>query len=415
MNETQPNDPRTERRKRQRRWFKLLLAASLLLGAEVGSAVLLAIKPRLFGTRVVRTATDYAEQAARLEEWATADPTDKVFVHDRTLGWTVQPGLSTEADTINLQGVRSERDYPPQPGPELLRVAAFGDSFVYATEVTTPESWSAQLEAAAPIELLNYGVAGYGPDQAYLRFQAEGAALSPHVVLLGIADPNVSRVVNRYRHLLFRDAGELGFKPRFVVEDGALRVIPSPVSSSTAGRDAAADIDAMLARLSEHERFYEPVIYDNPLYDWSAAVRIAASAWVYHRHRFASDAEMIGGRGDGVINPDSEAFTVLVHLARAFAAEVEAQGARPAIVLFPTRESVDRVAAGGRAILAPLADHLRELGLEVLDLTAAFADQPGGSGAWFRPHGHYSPEGNRLVATWLAERLPLLREARGGK
>ena len=48
-------------------------------------------------------------------------------------------------------------------------MAAFGESFTYCEEVDVSDCWVAQLEHAwAGSEVLNFGVPGYGPDQAWL-------------------------------------------------------------------------------------------------------------------------------------------------------------------------------------------------------------------------------------------------------
>jgi len=68
--------------------------------------------------------------------------------------------------------------------------------FVYGSEVPTDESWASVLEQARPnTEVLNHGVPGYGQDQAYLRFLAEGRDLRPKVVLFGVATPTLDRIM----------------------------------------------------------------------------------------------------------------------------------------------------------------------------------------------------------------------------
>ena len=44
--------------------------------------------------------------------------------------------------------------------------------------------------------MLNFGVGGYGLDQALLRFSAESAAFHPQVVLIGVIADDVLRGVN---------------------------------------------------------------------------------------------------------------------------------------------------------------------------------------------------------------------------
>jgi len=48
-----------------------------------------------------------------------------------------------------------------------------GDSFTFGQEVTYEESWGYLLEKAlgSEFQVLNFGVAMYGVDQAYLRYE----------------------------------------------------------------------------------------------------------------------------------------------------------------------------------------------------------------------------------------------------
>src|SRR5262249_42937310 len=123
---------------------------------------------------------------------------NKTHLLDPGLGWRPRPNHCSPEHQINSQGLRSTRDYAPTPAPGVLRVAAFGDSLVYGACVTNVDSWPAILEQTFPdIEVLNYGVLGYGLDQAYLRYQAEGHCLAPEVVLLGCTR-TIGRCVNVY-------------------------------------------------------------------------------------------------------------------------------------------------------------------------------------------------------------------------
>jgi len=68
----------------------------------------------------------------------------------------------------------------------------------------TPGALSSRhLEARTDaLNVLNYGIGGYGFDQAFLRFQREGIALRPDVVLIGFAPDDLGRLVNVYRRFI---------------------------------------------------------------------------------------------------------------------------------------------------------------------------------------------------------------------
>ncbi len=114
---------------------------------------------------------------------------------DADLGWVRPPGPEN-----NAAGMRDDRDHDPQPVAGILRIAAFGDSFTYGSDVKLGENWTKRISALDPkIEILNYGIGAYGLDQAYLRYLKLGTAYHPHVVLIGYMTQNLARDVNVYR------------------------------------------------------------------------------------------------------------------------------------------------------------------------------------------------------------------------
>jgi lysophospholipase L1-like esterase len=83
-------------------------------------------------------------------------------------------------------------------GPELARsrggprVVVYGDSFVAAEFSSSAESFVGRLGArlgaalGQPVEAINAGVAGYGPDQVLLRLEDELATLAPDLVVVAV-------------------------------------------------------------------------------------------------------------------------------------------------------------------------------------------------------------------------------------
>lgn len=112
------------------------------------------------------------EQLAALER---GHPTQPIQSFDTELGWTNRPGRASVLPiVIGEQGARGGRDYSPEPAEGVLRLACFGTSFVFGSEVADEETWCAQLEELDPrLEALNFGVGGYGTGQALLRMRRE--------------------------------------------------------------------------------------------------------------------------------------------------------------------------------------------------------------------------------------------------
>jgi hypothetical protein len=343
----------------------------------------------------------YAELQSSLREiFETREPA--LLQIDPEIGWVYGPNYRGDHYSSNQLGLRGRREYADAVPQGVLRLAAFGDSFVHANEVSDDEGWSARLEEHDDrIEALNYGVGGYGTDQALLYFERRGEELSPQVVLLGFADVDFARNVNRYRR--FRSARALPlFKPRFLLAGTGqepLALLPSAFAGAPAMRSLLESPEQVL-RSADHDWFFRPLEWKNPLYDHVASVRFAATllgrAW---ESRFGP------GRlyRSGVMNTDSEAFEILIAIVERFARVAEQRGQHFIFVIFPG--NVDDIWGAGMRSYQPLVDRLSD-DVRIIDLSDTLRDDPAITLTNLqRPGGHYGPEANLAVAKTIHRKL----------
>lgn len=391
---------------RRRPWKVLLMVLVLAAACEVVALVTVPLQRRL-GLDTRKVEMILAEQTAGIRA-RLADTADLIIL-DSVLGWRNRPGYSSGPDRINRAGVRSVREYDSLPPTGTLRVATFGAAYVYGAEVPNDTAWAAMMERASPrLEVVNYGVGGYGTDQAYLLYLREGRRLDTDVVLIGFDPFNLIRSMYRYTRFISTDEAPLT-KPRFKLDAaGALALVPNPLP----GREdweRVADEPRRIIDAGVDDGWYDALRYENPLYDRSAAVRVTVAVALRVWRRFLWSGRPIDG---GQFRTESPAFAVQQALMTTFADSVRARGATPIFVMLPDQSSVWAVQSGKPAILAPLRDALREAGAtEVLDLVDAFATHAAerGDAGLFAPGGHYGPAGNRIVATRVMERLRELR------
>ena len=118
-------------------------------------------------------------------------------VYNSKLGWTIKKNGTSKLYQANSSGVRSSKDYELDPPNNILRIATFGDSFTHCDNVGNDETWQAILESFdTDLEVMNFGVGGYGLDQSYLRYLDDGQQYKPHIVFIGFMVTNIFRNVN---------------------------------------------------------------------------------------------------------------------------------------------------------------------------------------------------------------------------
>jgi hypothetical protein len=362
----------------------------LLLGVIVAALVLVFVES---GSCVFFRLTHDRFALARPEQYVQKPEAFDALrrAYDRELGWT------HHYDTPFGERPRA-REY----GHSLA--LAFGDSFTHGDEVAHDETWPQALAELLEADVYNFGVGGYGLDQALLRFRQVSPRIQAPLVLIAFELRNIDRVVNRYRPFLLPGTGIALPKPRFVLRGGRLELLPNPVTTAE-GLDRLAD-PAFVESMGEQDYWYSvargPRLsfpYTRLLFDrsiWSQA--LAARSF----------------RGEVAPRPDENLWQVAgpraLYLAilDAFVAEVTGLGSRPVLVLLPGFHAFHHLRRSSPVVgLDEVLSHCGSRGYTCFDGLTALVNDPQGRKAdvFFRPGGHTSPAANRLVAASLAEFL----------
>lgn len=289
----------------------------------------------------------------------------------------------------------------------MTRIACFGDSYTYGDEVPYGQDWASQLERTkARFEVMNFGVPAYGTDQALLRFRRLAKSLDADVFVMGILVENIGRNVNRYRPLYYPRTPTPVAKPRFILEGKRLKLVELPFASRTELVHAVMD-GSMLARVNEHE-YWD----DASRLGWLGRSSLArfGSAWIAYRRRQPESLWR---------NTDGEPYRVSVALLDAFASEALAAGASRVVVLvFPREKELDTLISERDRYWQPLLAELQRQAIPYLDLAEvlegpfARTQQDPNAPPIYRG-GHFSPEGNRIVAARVLQWLTSAPESSG--
>jgi len=138
------------------------------------------------------------------------------------LGWVPKPNAGF--DNVG------SRPTPAHPDTRNPCVSLYGDSFTWSSEVGPESAWGNRLSASLKCRVHNFGVPGYGSDQAYLRFLHNKRDTAPVVVLVHLSE-NILRNTNRYAWLQY-PGSSFSFKPRFLVGDSGNLIYVPPMQPS---------------------------------------------------------------------------------------------------------------------------------------------------------------------------------------
>lgn len=127
------------------------------------------------------------------------------YVVDARRGYALRPGVEgwyrKEGEAyirINSDGLR-DREHNKVKPPNTLRVAVLGDSYTEALQIPFESSFSAVLEskmracqasAGRDVEVINFGVSGYGTAQELVTLRNHVWQYSPDIVLLALTTSN---------------------------------------------------------------------------------------------------------------------------------------------------------------------------------------------------------------------------------
>lgn len=321
-----------------------------------------------------------------------------LLVYDDRLGWTVGQnrysagymGKGRESYASSAEGIRAPHEGVSFPKVEgKTDIALVGDSFTYGGEVSYEESWGYVLNQMLGEEyrVLNFGVSGYGLDQAYLRYEKDVTQRSPKVVILGFIEDDLVRTMKVYPFL--SSLWNIPFsKPRFVLRDGeivniSMSTLPPEEMFS---RGSISELPFL-----EYDGVYRPSDWQKRWYHVSYLVRLFLN-------RFPSWSAV------SFEDSEEELVSVNAEIFKAFIRSAKQAGAIPLVVFFPTQKNINE-----RSSHLSLRKRVLELaGIAYIDSTPCLLEVP--PSLRFAPDSHYSPQGNAAVAKCLVDAV---REALG--
>ncbi|HBG62142.1 MAG: hypothetical protein A2Y03_08720 [Omnitrophica WOR_2 bacterium GWF2_38_59] len=163
-----------------------------------------------------------------------------LYRYDPDLGWTLRPFYNEiyqwdhgyTIERINAEGWR-DYSYALKKPKDVYRIAVLGCSRTYGYGVNMEESYPKELERLLNerlqqrVEVMNFGVNGYGLSQMTLNYSKNVRNYEPDLVILQLYAPSILRT--KYTRLWKAN------KPTYDMIDGKLTLINHPVPENKTG------------------------------------------------------------------------------------------------------------------------------------------------------------------------------------
>lgn len=316
---------------------------------------------------------------------------------------------------INSDGLRGP-ETPLEPPPGTYRIALLGDSFIEGFEVpysrTVGEVLERRLSAlrGTPVEVLNFGVGGYGTTQQLLTLRHKVWKYSPDLVLLAVTTGNDiadnSRELKRTEYVPYHE-----YQGNRLVLDTTFRSAPGYRSRTVWTR--------RMLTVVQHSRLAQVV----------NRVRKVRRKSERQARNAGERTDELGLRDEVHVPPTTsewrEAWRITEGVLRLMRDESRSRGTPFALVTLtrgiqvtPDRARKDRFLRelGADDLYYPerrLADFGKRAGVPVLNLAPSMAQEAERRGVYFHAVGesqgigHWNTEGHRAagerIAAWLAK------------
>ncbi len=261
----------------------------------------------------------------------TIDYWQKTNAH-HGLGWAPQAGLRSANNCLGDEwkatfGKLGERINTTQYSNHQISI--YGDSFVVGDEVNDHETIGYFLSNKTKTNVRNFGVGGYGIDQALLRFEHNLPTDSPKVAILSLYSGGLDRVLSSHRSFLHPFTGVLiGFKPRFFKEKNQFVLLPPPKQIKNSD-----DLKNYLKRYADTDYWYQFFKENKPHNTFPYSLNLL--------NAFIKLQQINSwGRGEEIFQ-NAMATETLTYILERFISTSIANNIRPVILVIPSHKDVE--------------------------------------------------------------------------
>jgi hypothetical protein len=313
------------------------------------------------------------------------------YVYDELMGWTAGHNRKASRGGVlffsSSEGIRAPHKGVTfgMPGGKT-RIALVGDSFTFGDDSAYEDTWGSRLEQrlGPEVQVLNFGVSGYGIDQAYLRYEKEVRRWNPKIVVFSLVSHDAERTMTVYPFINWPEWNIPFSKPRFIFREGELKELNIPPLAPEAifSRASLSELPYL-----EFDKGYSPNDWQQSYLHFSYLFRLFLS-------RFP--------RWSASLPDVTEEALLLTNssLVKAFVLSAEQSGAIPIIVYLPTKKDFEGAHFGQQPSSLPTGKQvLHQAGIPYIDLTACLLKV--NTTDRFTKTTHYTAQSNAAVADCL--------------
>jgi hypothetical protein len=334
--------------------------------------------------------------------------------YSSTLGWKTKANAQSGLYRTNSQGMRNDRDFTPAVPQGRLRIATFGDSFMHGDDVANDETWQEMMMAENDkLEVMNFGVPGYGVDQCYLRYLKEGQAFNPDIVLLGIILDDFHRVVTINQYFISQITTLTLMKPRYFLKGEGIELFANPFSKREDYLMMLKDTNRFFHEYGQHDFFYNRILFEDKLSS-SNLLKLSQIFIEKMRERLFDPEIFVNQYYPGVkktvggcVNSRSQSFLLTNRIIGEFHRKARENGSKFFVVYFPGIGDFNTYKYLRIKRHQALVDALEENNIPFLDMTEPLVTKnkdADGKILYSRTH-HFSALGQRQVKAILDDFL----------